>query len=984
MADDGQVRIGIYVDNEGIKSSMDEAVRTVQEGTDKMSDAAENAGEKMTKSVSKGFDTAKLQQNFKEVEAQVNKFAKAIVVAATGFGVWINQSANSIDRIDKLSQKLGLSRKAFQELDYAAGQTGLTVESLAASMRPLVNAVNSGSDSFKKLGINVKDASGNLKSQEELFFEVVNKLADMPASVERSTLGFELLGRNFQTMAPLLNQGSAGIDALRKRFQELGIEVSDKTVDDFVEFNDTLSDFGKTLKNSFNNAIKGSIPQLNQFVESMIKMLEPGGQLYNMIGKLAEVLTNFVTNVMPPLIDTFMWILNNATLVAAGITAIAVSLKLLTGNWVGAIASGLIGIFSTVLISNTKKTAKGIDKASSSLKKFGDYVIDVNSSVDDMKSKVREIEDDLAGLRQEMANFDTFKFITQYGEWEKLTKNVKNAESAIKELNVEIEKRKKTNIEEPLQKELKTFAEWEESVKNAKAALEDFIATNTKAGEKFDKGLLSPEKLAEFEKLTNEYYAQSDALDSLYNAMGKINDVASDSDAFAEWSNAVDNAQEELKKFVAEQAKLQGGSFDETLLSGESLEKFKTLKGNVETATNALDSLNETLVVTKKSTDDVSKSTEKSEDSFEQWTKALAEAEKKLKDFIAAKSDLSGGFSVEALSQEDLATYNQLKGDVTKAQQALDSMNNAMRETNAELAETNEQLKDTDAFDKWTQAVKEAEKALKEFIAAHATDSGKFDIDALTDTEKEKFEQLKKAVSDAKEQLQSLQDATKDSTGNIADNLVNVADTIAQAWGRVGEALGNGIETTMATIVQGSQDLSDAAWGLADALTSTLSAVGDALIQAGIAKQVVENLGNVSGSYAIAMGLAIKAAVGSIKGLFDKLKSKDAGSYATGGIIGGTSYTGDRLLARVNSGEMILNRQQQRQLFALANGGGGAGTSSNIQIINNAGDQVTAEQSLDGRSIKIMVEKFTSNMLRGVKGSKLMGQTYGIRQLGRH
>jgi TP901 family phage tail tape measure protein len=44
------------------------------------------------------------------------------------------------------------------------------------------------------------------------------------------------------------------------------------------------------------------------------------------------------------------------------------------------------------------------------------------------------------------------------------------------------------------------------------------------------------------------------------------------------------------------------------------------------------------------------------------------------------------------------------------------------------------------------------------------------------------------------------------------------------------------------------------------------------------------------------------------------------GSFATGGVVGGTSFSGDKLMARVNSGEMILNAQQQARLFAIANG----------------------------------------------------------------
>jgi hypothetical protein len=58
-----------------------------------------------------------------------------------------------------------------------------------------------------------------------------------------------------------------------------------------------------------------------------------------------------------------------------------------------------------------------------------------------------------------------------------------------------------------------------------------------------------------------------------------------------------------------------------------------------------------------------------------------------------------------------------------------------------------------------------------------------------------------------------------------------------------------------------------------------------------------------------------------------------AGSFQEGGIVGGTSFTGDNVPAMVNSGEMILNGRQQAQLFALANGGGST-TNNNNQSIN--------------------------------------------------
>ena len=57
-----------------------------------------------------------------------------------------------------------------------------------------------------------------------------------------------------------------------------------------------------------------------------------------------------------------------------------------------------------------------------------------------------------------------------------------------------------------------------------------------------------------------------------------------------------------------------------------------------------------------------------------------------------------------------------------------------------------------------------------------------------------------------------------------------------------------------------------------------------------------------------------------------------AKGYATGGIIGGNSTHGDKILARVNSGEMVLNQSQQANLFRMLNGDGLVGTQNNVEF----------------------------------------------------
>lgn len=54
--------------------------------------------------------------------------------------------------------------------------------------------------------------------------------------------------------------------------------------------------------------------------------------------------------------------------------------------------------------------------------------------------------------------------------------------------------------------------------------------------------------------------------------------------------------------------------------------------------------------------------------------------------------------------------------------------------------------------------------------------------------------------------------------------------------------------------------------------------------------------------------------------------------FANGGIFTGNSFVGDNMFARVNSGEMILNNRQQRNLFNLLNGNGSIGNNNVKEI----------------------------------------------------
>lgn len=135
-------------------------------------------------------------------------------------------------------------------------------------------------------------------------------------------------------------------------------------------------------------------------------------------------------------------------------------------------------------------------------------------------------------------------------------------------------------------------------------------------------------------------------------------------------------------------------------------------------------------------------------------------------------------------------------------------------------------------------------------------------------------------------------------------------------------------------------DYASALYAISDAFGSVSSAAGGA-------DSSLSSIANIAGSLTGvvekllpiialegAMGKGFPgnliAVTGFISAALAAISTISNAKFASGGIVGGTSYRGDRLSANVNSGEMILNRIQQRRLFdaissgSIGDGGGGA------------------------------------------------------------
>lgn len=160
------------------------------------------------------------------------------------------------------------------------------------------------------------------------------------------------------------------------------------------------------------------------------------------------------------------------------------------------------------------------------------------------------------------------------------------------------------------------------------------------------------------------------------------------------------------------------------------------------------------------------------------------------------------------------------------------------------------------------------------------------------------------------------------------------ADVDPETWQAVVDSINEMIEGTEFPPIKldvktgGVEDAKEQVKGLTENVQGAIGAfgqLGGAIQQiddpaAQVAGIIMQAVANVAASFAKSLLGAvgpwdwIAAAIGGVSTMISTIaaiKSATSGSYASGGIIPGNSFSGDNLTANVNSGELILNRAQQ-------------------------------------------------------------------------
>lgn len=210
------------------------------------------------------------------------------------------KTADYGDKVDKMSQKIGISAEAYQKWDYVMQRAGTSIDSMKMGMKTLSQQAEKNSDAFQKLGISQEEVQ-NL-SQEDLFEKTVKGLSEMEAGTERSVLASQLLGRAGADMAPLLNQGSDAIEEQMEIAEKYGMVMPDAAVKASAAFEDSLTTMQMTFEGLKNRMMGEFLPAMTQVTDGMAKLFAGDDSGAEDVAKGIEGIVKKVAEVLPKIV----------------------------------------------------------------------------------------------------------------------------------------------------------------------------------------------------------------------------------------------------------------------------------------------------------------------------------------------------------------------------------------------------------------------------------------------------------------------------------------------------------------------------------------------------------------------------------------------------------------------------------------------------------------------------------------------------------
>lgn len=217
----------------------------------------------------------------KALTSAVNVGAKALTAytgaitgaATAAFGLAANSAAMA-DDINTLSKVTGITTEQLQIYSMYSQQVDVSTETIAKSMQKLTKNMGDAAGGsataaakFEALGISVTDVNGNLRSNDEVFAEAIDKLGQIQNETERDAIAMDLFGKSAQELNPLILGGADAFREMGEAAKQNGLILSQEALDSLNAFNDSIDNL-KTNVSAAGNILAGPFaPAFMEFTD---------------------------------------------------------------------------------------------------------------------------------------------------------------------------------------------------------------------------------------------------------------------------------------------------------------------------------------------------------------------------------------------------------------------------------------------------------------------------------------------------------------------------------------------------------------------------------------------------------------------------------------------------------------------------------------------------------------------------------------------
>lgn len=212
-----------------------------------------------------------LQSTLKAVKIGAAAAVAAVTALAGGVVAFVSSVAESEDAAGKFADSIGVSYEALQELEFAAQRSGNSIQDMRLVLgklsTELVDAkTGKTNEALARLGLSAVDVTGKLKPADQMLEEISGKFESL-GKAEQVNLA-KSLGIKPQ-MVKLLQQGAAGLAALRLAARETGAVLPEEAKQRAADYNDSLLDLQVSIKAIGRNFAVHVMPGLTEAFRRM-------------------------------------------------------------------------------------------------------------------------------------------------------------------------------------------------------------------------------------------------------------------------------------------------------------------------------------------------------------------------------------------------------------------------------------------------------------------------------------------------------------------------------------------------------------------------------------------------------------------------------------------------------------------------------------------------------------------------------------------